>query len=153
MPDLAISLATDAERDWSARLMSESEPWLTLGRALEQCHSYLATTSDSELLIAHDDDAPAGFLLARPRGFAGSPYVAAIAVGPAQRSRGVGSALLRHVEARYVPPARHIFLLCSTFNLRAQRLYARHGYARVGEIPAYVIASANELIFHKRLVR
>lgn len=151
MPDLAISLATDAEREWCARLMSESEPWLTLGRALEQCRTVVAVTSDSELLIAHDGAAPAGFLLARPRGFAGSPYVASIAVAPSHRSRGVGSSLLRHVEARYAPPARHIFLLCSTFNTRAQQLYDRHGYARVGEIPAYVIANANELIFHKRL--
>ena len=84
-------------------------------------------------------NAPAGFLLARPRGFAGSPYIASIAVAPTHRSRGVGSAMLRHVEARYAPPARHIFLLCSTFNHRAQQLYVRHGYARVGEIPAYVI--------------
>ena len=151
MIDLVISLATDAEREWAARVMSESEPWLTLGRKLDGCRAYLAATADSELLIAHDGGAPAGFLFARPRGFAGSPYIASIAVAPKHRSRGVGLELLRHVEARYVPPARHIFLLCSTFNHRAQQLYVRHGYARVGEIPGYVIDAENELIFHKRL--
>jgi hypothetical protein len=37
MTDIAIDLASDADREWSANLMATSEPWLTLGRDFTAC--------------------------------------------------------------------------------------------------------------------
>ena len=148
---LTITLATASEREWAAGVMAGAEPWITLKRDLAACTAYLAPAADSELLIARDGATPAGFLLARARGLAGSPYIASIAVAENYRSSGVGSAMLAHVEARYVPPARHIFLCVSSFNARARQLYERIGYAVIGDIPDYLVAGQNELIMHKRL--
>ena len=149
----AIAPATDAEREWAACVMSESDPWLTLGRDVAQCRAFIAPAPDSELLIAHVDGEPAGFLFLRPRGFAGSPYIASIGVAAAHRGRGVGSEMLRHAETRYAPTARHIFLCVSSFNADARRLYERVGYKHVGTLPDYLIDGASELIMHKRLAR
>ena len=123
MSEVTIALATDAERDWAAGVMAESDPWLTLGRDRAKCAAFLAAAPDNELLIAHFGAVPAGFLFLRPRGFAGSPYIASIAVAADYRGRGIGSAMLRHAEVRYAPPARHIFLCVSSFNRDARRLY------------------------------
>jgi len=46
-----------------------------------------------------------------------------------------------------------MFLGVSSFNMRAQQLYQRRGYRKVGEFPDYVIAGASEILMHKRLVR
>lgn len=148
---LEISLARDDEYAWAARLMAASEPWITLGRDLAASIAYLGPHPDGELLVARDGGTPCGFAYVRPRGFAGSPYLSSIAVEPNHRGHGIGSALLRHVEARYAPLARHVFLLVSSFNADARRLYERHGYRCLGEIPDYIVAGSSELIMHKPL--
>lgn len=148
---MEIALARPEDHEWAARLMATSEPWITLGRDLAAGVAYLGPHADGELLVAREGGEPWGFAYVRPRGFAGSPYLASIGVAPARRGHGVGSALLRHVEARYAPPARHVFLLVSSFNPDARRLYERFGYRRIGDIPDYIVTGSSETIMHKRL--
>lgn len=134
---------------WCARVMAATDPWLTLGRAFEDC---LARCSHPEytLLVASENGVRLGFVLLHPRGVAGSPYIASIAVAEEARGRGVGSALLAYSE-NYFPQARHIFLCVSSFNSSARRLYERRGYQAVGEFADYVIDGASETLMHKRL--
>ncbi len=149
--DLSIGPATEPEREWCARLMASSDPWVTLGRKFEDC---LARCRRSEyaLLVARRADRTCGFVLLHPAGVAGSPYVASIATAAEVRGSGVGSALLRYAE-RFYPEARHIFLCVSSFNTRARQLYERRGYEVVGELKDYVIEGASEVLMYKRLVR
>ncbi|MGA2197200.1 MAG: GNAT family N-acetyltransferase [Bryobacteraceae bacterium] len=151
MNDVAIDLASGADREWCAQLMASSEPWLTLGRDFAFC---LASCRRSEFLVlmARRAGTPCGFVLLHPAGVAGSPYIASIATSAAERGQGVGSALLDAAE-RWLPEARHIFLCVSSFNTQARRLYERRGYAKVGEFPDYVITGASEILMHKRLVQ
>ncbi len=150
--DLEIGPAQDVEREWAARVMSESEPWLTLGRGLEACRK-ACSLPGHELLVARSGGEALGFALVHPRGVAGSPYLASIAVAPAARGRGVGSRLLAFVEDRHRPLARHFFLCVSSFNEGARRLYERAGYERVGVLEDYVIDGASEILMHKWLRR
>lgn len=152
MPDLQITRAHPADLPWCARLMASSEPWLTLGRDYDAC---LARCRAPELtpLIAHDPGgAPLGFLLLHLTGCCGAPYIATIAISPEHRGQGIGARLVDAAE-RHVPHARHIFLCVSSFNTGARRLYERLGYQQVGELPAYVIPEASEILMHKRLAR
>jgi len=149
MDQIAIATATDQEREWCAQLMASSEPWTTLGRGLEQCRA--ACRRDQYLLfVVRLDGRPCGFVLMHPRGMAGSPYIASIAVAPEARGRGVGSALLEFAERQF-EGGRHLFLCVSSFNTRARALYERHGYRAVGELKDYFIAGASEIIMQKRL--
>ncbi|MGB9611672.1 MAG: GNAT family N-acetyltransferase [Bryobacteraceae bacterium] len=150
MPDdVEIRRASPQEAEWCARLMASSEPWLTLGRSHEDCLAR-CRHPEYDLLVARIGGQPCGFALLHPRGLAGSPYLAAIAVDPQWRGRGIGTSLIQAAERLY-PEARHLFLLVSSFNHGAQRLYERLGFQKVGEIPDYVIEGASELILHKRL--
>lgn len=129
--------------------MASSEPWITLGRGEEACRA-AALDPVYVTLVACRDSAPLGFARFHPRGVAGSPYLASIAVDPAARSRGVGTALLDVGEVQF-PGARWMFLCVSSFNARARALYERRGYRTVGEMPDYVVDGFSEILMVKRL--
>jgi ribosomal protein S18 acetylase RimI-like enzyme len=149
MDEIAIGEATTEEREWCARLMAASEPWITLRRGYDVL---LPAALDSEyvVLVARRGGAPCGFIRIHPRGVAGSPYVASVGVAETERGRGVGTALLNETEARF-PKARYVFLCVSSFNTRARALYERYGYRLVGELPDYVVDGTSELLMGKRL--
>ena len=149
-PSLTITRAQQSDFEWCAQLMVGSDPWITLGRAIEQCHAALRRPGN-ELFLAREAGHPLGFILIHPHGFAGSPYIASIAVAESARGKGVGAQLLAFAE-NHAAGSRFIFLCVSSFNLRAQALYHRLGYQRFGEIPNYVIDGHSELLLGKRLV-
>jgi ribosomal protein S18 acetylase RimI-like enzyme len=147
---IQVAEATEAEREWCARLMAVLEPWLTLGRTMEQSRTILHNP-EYQLFIAHTEGAPRGFLLVHRRGVAGSPYIASLAVAQEAQGRGIGSYLLEFAEELFRGGAKHIFLCVSSFNSRARSLYERCGYKVVGEFKDYVIEGASEILMHKRL--
>jgi [ribosomal protein S18]-alanine N-acetyltransferase len=150
---LEIVPAEPADREWCARLMASTEPWLRLGRGLAECRE---RCSDPQyvLRLALLGGERCGFLLLHPRGVAGSPYVASIAVDAQIRGRGIGTALMEWAEQRSrIRGARHIFLCVSSFNPRARLLYQRLGYVEVAELAGYVIPEASEILMHKALDR
>ncbi len=81
----------------------------------------------------------------------GSPYLATICLQEQSRGHGLGTRMLKWVEEYFRPQARHLFLCVSSFNPRARALYAREGFAQVGEFPDYFIEGASEILMHKRL--
>jgi ribosomal protein S18 acetylase RimI-like enzyme len=148
-PSLTITRAQGPDFEWCAQLMAGSEPWITLRREIKQCRAALHRLGD-ELFIAREAGQPVGFILIRPWGFAGSPYIASVAVEESARGKGIGAQLLAFAE-RHAAGSRFIFLCVSSFNLRAQALYQRLGYEQVGEIRNYVVDGHSELLFAKRL--
>jgi ribosomal protein S18 acetylase RimI-like enzyme len=150
--DLEIGPAAAGEAEWCAQLMAGSDPWSRLGRGLDACLE-ACSRPGYELYVARVTAEPVGFALVHPRGVAGSPYLASIAVAAPARGHGVGQRLLRHVEDRFRPQARHFFLCVSSFNERARRLYERQGYEAVGLLRDYVIDGADEVLMHKWLRR
>ncbi len=150
MPPVTIADATREERLWAGRLMASSEPWLTLKRGPEACEAAALDPDYVTLVARGEDGAPLGFARFHPRGVAGSPYLASVAVAPGARGAGVGTALLEAGEARF-PNARFLFLCVSDFNPRARALYEKKGYALVGTLPDYVVDGRAELLMVKRL--
>jgi [ribosomal protein S18]-alanine N-acetyltransferase len=149
MGDVTIGDATAEERLWAGRLMASSEPWITLGRGEEACRA-AALDPDYVTLVARGAGALLGFARFHPRGVAGSPYLASIAVDAPARGLGVGSALLDAGEKRFAG-ARWMFLCVSDFNPRARALYERRGYRFVGALPDYVVHGRDEHLMVKRL--
>jgi ribosomal-protein-alanine N-acetyltransferase len=148
-PTLTIERAPESDFDWCAQLMSGSEPWITLRRDLEQSRTTLHRPG-GELFVARERGQLVGFILIHPNGLAGSPYITSIAVAESARGKGLGSQLLAFAE-HHLAGRRFIFLCVSSFNRRAQELYYRLGYKRVGEIPNYVIEGHSELLLCKKL--
>jgi ribosomal protein S18 acetylase RimI-like enzyme len=145
-----ITGGTDDDREWAAGLMAASEPWITLGRGIDSCRA-ACQRPECLIFVARDAHDRCGFGLVNPRGVAGAPYLAAIAIAPEWRSHGVGAALMAYCEGHAALTSRHFFLCVSSFNTRARAFYLRHGYRRVGEFEDYIIDGASELLMYKRV--
>jgi ribosomal protein S18 acetylase RimI-like enzyme len=147
--DLRIDDALPDDYAWCARIMAATDPWITLGRDVASCAATLRRPG-TDLLVARQVADRVGFVLVAATGLAGSPYVAAIAVAPDARGRGVGAAMIRCAERR-VPGARNLFLCVSDFNAAARAFYARLGFQQVGVLDDYVIEGHAEILLRKRL--
>ena len=145
-----IAEGRDDDAEWAAQVMAASEPWTTLGRGLEQCRA-ACIRPEMVLFIARAGGERSGFALVNPRGVAGSPYLAAIAIAPDWRSRGAGAALLTHCERWAAGLSRHFFLCVSSFNTRAQQFYWRQGFRQIGVLADYIIDGASERLMYKRV--
>jgi len=146
---ITIRAGGKSDREWCARLMASSQPWIRLRRKLQACRAVLARPWN-ELFIARAGRRRLGFFLSAPYGLAGSPYISSIAVERDKRSRGVGAELMAFAERRYAG-RRHLFLCVSSFNRRAQVFYRRLGYERVGELKDYIVAGHSEFLLYKTL--
>ena len=147
--NIAIEPARESDSDWCATLMSSTEPWITLRRGGDAARQIMQRPG-WELFIARQGEVHVGFILLSPYGLAGSPYIVSVVVEESARGRGIGSQLLAFAEKHYAG-RRHLFLCVSSFNHRAQQLYQKLGYERVGEFKDYVIEGYSELLMYKRL--
>jgi ribosomal protein S18 acetylase RimI-like enzyme len=140
-------LTTDAEAEACARLMAESEPWLTLGRSY-QASLGIVRDPNREVYIARDEDGVAGFLILCMTGaFVG--YIQTIAIQPDRRGQGLGSRLIDFAERRILAESPNVFMCVSSFNHDARRLYERLGYHVVGELTDYIVQGHSEILLRK----
>jgi ribosomal-protein-alanine N-acetyltransferase len=137
------------EAEWSASLMSGSEPWLTLGRTYQDALKIL-TDADNERYIARVDDERSGFVVIVMKGtFTG--YIKSLAVAPAYRNRGLGHRLIAFAEERIFTEQPNVFICVSTFNPRAKRLYERMGYKVIGLLEDYIVPGHGEYLLRKSI--
>lgn len=150
LPDVRIRpLGGDGEARVCAGMMVETEPWITLKREFEQAFQ-LVSNPGVEVYVAQVGEALAGHIVVNMQGpFAG--YIQALVVGTDWRGRGIGSQLVRFGEERIFRESPNVFLCVSSFNPRAQKLYARLGYERIGELKDYVITGASEFLMRKSI--
>jgi len=142
-------IATRDEIDHCARLMASSEPWITLRRDVRQSRRILSNPG-LERYVARDDGALAGFLILDLHGvFAG--YLKTVCVAPEFRNRGIGTTLVHFAENRIFREHQNVFILVSSFNRDAQRLYERLGYEVVGELKDFVVEGHSEILLRKTI--
>ncbi len=142
-----VPLREDGEARACARLMSTSEPWITLGRSFETSLA-IVRDPDREVYLARDAEGIAGFLILCMTGaFVG--YIQTVCIDPRCRGRGLGSKLVEFAEERIFRVSPNIFMCVSSFNQGARRLYERLGYAFVGELTDYIVQGQSEILLRK----
>ncbi|MGD2148409.1 MAG: GNAT family N-acetyltransferase [Anaerolineae bacterium] len=138
-----------SEAEVCARMMADSEPWITLRR---DYNASLEIMSDPmrEVYVALVDAEIVGFVVLLMHGvFVG--YVQSVGVAPQWRGRGIGTRLVAFAERRIFGDAPNVFITVSSFNMGAQRLYERLGYEVVGELEGFIIPGHSELLFRKTI--
>jgi ribosomal protein S18 acetylase RimI-like enzyme len=144
---LPLTNRDDVER--CARLMAGSEPWITLGRDVGASRRVLSDPA-FERYVARSDGALAGFLILDLQGsFVG--YLKTVCVAPEFRNRGIGTTLVHFAEDRIFRDHPNVFMLVSSFNRDAQRLYQRLGYEVVGELKDLVVKGHSEILLRKTI--
>jgi ribosomal-protein-alanine N-acetyltransferase len=138
-----------SESEACARMMAESEPWITLERGYDDSLEIIADPS-REVYLAAIGDEIAGFVVLEMSGaFVG--YVKSICVSPGWRGKGVGGRLMAFAEERIFSEAPNVFLCVSDFNEGARRFYERLGYEVVGELRDYIVPGRSEMLMRKSI--
>ncbi len=89
-----------------------------------------------------------GFVIAEPRRWQGLAWIAAIAVHPNYRRRGLGRRLLSEAEARLSAPLLKLTVRRS--NAAAIALYEQFGYAAVKTLGRYYPSGEDGIVMEKR---
>lgn len=140
-------LESKEEVDACSLLMSRTDPWLTLGRTLEDCRK-LFTDPQKQAFIAVENDSLAGFLVLDINGpFKG--YIQSVCVVPSRQGTGLGSRLIKFAEDLIFRISPNAFICVSDFNPRAKALYQRLGYEVVGELPDFIVPGNSEILMRK----
>jgi ribosomal protein S18 acetylase RimI-like enzyme len=140
-----------------ASIMTETPLWkttygVTEASARNMLQVGLADPQQTLCTALDEDMSVVGFAYFVERGaFYYGSYLRLLAVQPACRSQGIGEKLLRHVESAVGSKSRHLFLMVTEHNMKAQRFYKRLGYKHVGTVADFVVSGVTECIFCKRL--
>jgi ribosomal protein S18 acetylase RimI-like enzyme len=147
MPLTITPLSTEADAEICARLMAQSEPWVTLRRSYDAALTIIRDPT-REVYVARDGDGVAGFLILCLIGaFVG--YIQTVAVQPNRRGQGVGTQLIAFAEQRIFQEFPNTFMCVSSFNHEARRLYQRLGYQVIGELTDYILPGYSEILLRK----
>ena len=142
-------LASVEEAAWCARLMAANEPWVTVGRTVDEGMRILQNPA-KEVVVARIGQELVGFLILDMNGpFLG--YIQTVCVAPEMRGRGIGSELIAWAERHIFRESPNVFMCVSSFNVDAQRLYTRLGYTVVGTLRSYIVAEYDEILLRKTL--
>jgi [ribosomal protein S18]-alanine N-acetyltransferase len=143
-------IAGDEDIRVCAEIMTTSDPWVTLGRTMEQAQRILSDREVQETYVAVHEGAVVGFVILVVKGaFVG--FIRTIAVHADWRSLGLGRRLIWFAEERIFRDSPNVFLCVSSFNPRAQALYERLGYETVGELRDYIVRGHSEWLMRKTL--
>src|ERR1700693_2320968 len=142
-------LGSAEEARLCARMMAGSEPWITLKRGYEESLALVEDPS-REVYGAFAEGRVRGFAILNMSG-AFTGYVQTVCVRAEDRSRGIGSLLMRFAEERIFRESPNVFLCVSSFNPRAKALYEKLGYEMVGELEDFIVRGHSEYLFRKTI--
>jgi ribosomal protein S18 acetylase RimI-like enzyme len=130
-----------------AKMMSLTDPWITLGMDYEQCLKAF-DGSFREIWLLEIEKRIAGFVIIQTCGtFSG--YIQTISIDSAYRGKGYGRKLLKFCEDRILKFSPNVFICVSSFNKGALKLYLDFGFKLIGEMENFVIEGYSELLLRK----
>jgi ribosomal-protein-alanine N-acetyltransferase len=140
---------SEEEKKTAAKMMAETDPWITLGISKEQI---LKTLDDPlyETYLALAGKEIAGVAVIQLKG-ACTGYLKSIAVKKAWRHRQVGSRLMDFIEEKIFSVQPNVFLCVSSFNTTARRFYEKRGYEEIGILKNYLVRGYDEVFMRKSL--
>ncbi|MDH4210573.1 MAG: GNAT family N-acetyltransferase [candidate division WOR-3 bacterium] len=130
-----------------AKLMSTSEPWITLRRTFGDVIKIIEDDT-SEVHLMKLQNKMIGFAIIKMRGaFVG--YIQSVVIEPRYRGKGIGEWFIGYLERRILSEQPNIFICVSSFNRDAKRLYERLGYETIGELKDYIVRGYSEILMRK----
>jgi ribosomal protein S18 acetylase RimI-like enzyme len=131
-------------------MMASMDPWITLKRDYASALGILTDPAREVYLALLETGNIAGFTILVMHG-ALVGYIQSVCVASDHRNKGIGSQLLAHAEARIFREAPNAFIMVSSFNPAAQRLYNRLGFETIGELKDYIIPGHSEFLLRKSI--
>lgn len=142
-------LKSKAEARACAQIMATSEPWITLKRTYGDALKIVANPL-REVYVAVSKEEITGFIILQMEGtFTG--YIQTLAVRADWQGQGLGSRLIAFAEKRIFAEKPNAFICVSSFNKKAQKLYRRLGYAKIGVLKNFIVSGHDEILLRKTI--
>ncbi len=146
--EVTIELTDDAG-DFAAcaRMMAETDPWITLGMDYNYCLKAFGGTF-REVFVLKKESVIIGFVVMQTQGtFKG--YIQTICIDDVNRGAGYGTKILRFCEERILQYSPNIFICVRSFNNKALQLYNKFGFELIGELKDFIKPGFTELLLRK----
>lgn len=140
---------TDFEYHRSALLLSENEPWLSLGKTFDYTMGKIRDAA-GELYVVYSGEEMAGCILIELRGNLRG-FIRSFCIDPRFQGGGIGGRVIAYIEKLIFESYPNVFVFAASFNEGAIRFYERHGYERVGTFKDYVVRGSDEILFRKTI--
>lgn len=140
---------TDAEFHKSACLLSENEPWLSLGRTYDYTMGKIRDSA-GDLYVVYCGSELAGCILLEMHGTLRG-FIRSLCIDPQYQGLGLGSKVLAFAEKQIFDSYPNVFVFAASFNEGAVRFYKQNGYEHIGTFTDYVVAGSDELLFRKTI--
>ena len=130
-------------------MLADSEPWKKLGYTDTDWRKLFdPLPAGREGFVIESGGAAAGFALLRQKFLMGD-YLELLVIAPSARSKGLGSALLKHIESMVFARTKNLFACVSDFNAAARKFYKQNGYQEIGPMPNFLIPGSAEMLLRK----
>jgi ribosomal protein S18 acetylase RimI-like enzyme len=144
-----VRAAREEDYAKSAFFLTNNDPWLKLGRTYDYSMAKVRD-HESELYVARLDEQVVGCLLLEMRGQLNG-FIRAICVDSDFRGRSIGTKMIDMIERRVFKASPNLFIMVSSFNFGAKKLYERLGFKEVGVLKDYVVKGSDELLLRKSI--
>lgn len=145
------TIRTMAPEDRKAviQLLSDSEPWNTLGYGVDDwSRIFCPLPQGRDSYIAELEGQVAGVAIVKQRFLLGD-YLELLGVAAWARQKGVGGHLLKHIEDLVFQRTKNLFACVSDFNEPARTFYKKQGYQEIGPMPNFLIPGSAEILLRK----
>ena len=139
------------DREAVIRMLADSDPWKRLGyTAVHWERLFTPLPPGREGYVLEQDGMVAGLALLR-RQFLFGDYLELLAIAPSTQRKGLGRALLNHLERIVFARSTNLFACVSDFNTSARQFYERNGYIEVGPLPDLLMPGTSEILLRKTI--
>jgi ribosomal protein S18 acetylase RimI-like enzyme len=139
------------DREGVIRMLADSDPWKRLGyTAMHWERLFSPLPPGREGYVLEQDGIVAGLALLR-RQFLFGDYLELLAIAPSTQRKGLGRALLNHMERIVFARCTNLFACVSDFNAAARQFYERNGYVEVGPLPDLLMPGTSEILLRKTI--
>jgi ribosomal protein S18 acetylase RimI-like enzyme len=132
-------------------MLADSDPWKRLGyTAVHWERLFTPLPPGREGYVLEQNGEVAGLALLR-RQFLFGDYLELLVIAPSTQRKGLGRALLNHLERIVFARSTNLFACVSDFNTSARQFYERNGYVEVGPLPDLLMPGKSELLLRKTI--
>jgi ribosomal protein S18 acetylase RimI-like enzyme len=137
------------DREAVVRLLAASEPWLTLGYSQDDwTRIFCPLPPGRDSYVVEDGGRVAGIAIVKQKFLLGD-YLELLGIAPWAQGKGLGAALVRHIESLVFGRTQNLFACVSDFNQRARAFYLKLGFQEIGPMPNFLIPGSAEILLRK----
>jgi ribosomal protein S18 acetylase RimI-like enzyme len=146
---LRIRRPEPAKAGQQAAWIAAIEPWLSLGYQRAGLARYLRRMARAkQVLVVEDQGHLLGVIVYQPDFLLGQ-FIALLAVRPTAGGRGIGRALVTHIERKAFKTRRWLYVSSDSANRSAAHFYKKLGFARVARLPGLIRDERTEILWRK----